>query len=141
MLLLAMSVFVSADVLAKALADAVAAMRTGDFAETYCIMRPLADADAQYNEHAALFGIKRQVKANKLNARKGPSVKEEVVAKLLKGRWLLEMHKQGKWSQVAVLDEAGQQKDVLNQTVWVYNPLLEDVESAAPDPASQGDDQ
>ena len=35
-----------------ALDDAVTAMRTGDFAEAYCIMRPLAergDADAQYN--------------------------------------------------------------------------------------------
>jgi hypothetical protein len=34
------------------LEDAVTAMRTGDFAEAYCIMRPLAergDADAQYN--------------------------------------------------------------------------------------------
>ena len=37
---------------AKDLEDAVDAMRTGDFAEAYCIMRPLADAgdaDAQYN--------------------------------------------------------------------------------------------
>ena len=34
------------------LEDAIAAMHTGDFAEAYCIMRPLAergDADAQYN--------------------------------------------------------------------------------------------
>ena len=37
---------------AKDLNDAVEAMRTGDFAEAYCIMRPLAeagDADSQYN--------------------------------------------------------------------------------------------
>jgi len=37
---------------AEDLEDAVEAMRTGDFAEAYCIMRPLAedgDADAQYN--------------------------------------------------------------------------------------------
>jgi len=37
---------------AKDLDDAVAAMRAGDFAEAYCIMRPLAesgDADSQYN--------------------------------------------------------------------------------------------
>ena len=37
---------------AKDLDDAVSAMRTGDFAEAYCIMRPLAesgDADSQYN--------------------------------------------------------------------------------------------
>ena len=35
---------------ASELDDAVAAMRSGDFAEAYCIMRPLAeggDADAQ----------------------------------------------------------------------------------------------
>lgn len=37
---------------ASDLEDAVSAMRSGDFAEAYCIMRPLADegdADAQYN--------------------------------------------------------------------------------------------
>ena len=40
------------DVTAEGLDDAVEAMRTGDFAEAYCMLRPLAergDADAQYN--------------------------------------------------------------------------------------------
>jgi len=44
--------FLSFDACAKELDDAVDAMRAGDFAEAYCIMRPLAeagDADAQYN--------------------------------------------------------------------------------------------
>jgi len=197
--------------------DAVEAMRSGDFAEAYCIMRPLAesgDADAQYNigwmylngyglrvndslalewwhkasgqghtdasfsigmlyslgegevpkdedkaidfyllaaedgqddavtilqsmmlrndrsirsrmhsiikQHALLFGIKQQVKANKLNARSGPSVEDEIVAQLLKGQTVLEMFRQGNWSQVVVLDNEN-----VDQTVWVYNPLLE----------------
>ena len=42
----------SINVVAGELEDVVAAMRIGDFAEAYCIMRPLAesgDADAQYN--------------------------------------------------------------------------------------------
>ena len=42
----------STQLAAKDLNDAVEAMRVGDFAEAYCIMRPLAesgDADSQYN--------------------------------------------------------------------------------------------
>ena len=201
----------------KDLDDAVDAMRTGDFAEAYCIMRPLADsgdADAQYNigwmylngyglrindslalewwqkaseqghtdasfsigmlyslgegevtkdldkaidfyllavedgdedavtliqsmmmrndqairgrmhsivnQHASLLGVKRQVKAKKLNARSGPTPEDKIVAKLLKEQAVLEIFKQGTWSQVVVLDN-----EALDQTVWVYNPLLE----------------
>jgi TPR repeat protein len=51
-LLIAGLLFLSIDACAKELDDAVDAMRAGDFAEAYCIMRPLAeagDADAQYN--------------------------------------------------------------------------------------------
>jgi TPR repeat protein len=222
------SVFFTANIAANDLSDAVEAMRTGDFAEAYCILRPLAeagDADAEYNigwmyrngyglrindslalewwkkasaqgnadasfsiamlyslgegevrrnrdkaidyyllaaidgqedavialrsmmlrndkamrkrmhgiliEHETLFGTKRQVKARKLNARTGSSVKDKVVTRLLKGQWVLELSRQGKWSQVAVLDSADQQQDDLdlNQTVWVYNPLLEELVS------------
>lgn len=204
---------------ANALDDAVTAMRSGDFAEAYCIMRPLAekgDADAQYNigwmymngyglrvndslalewwqkaaaqghsdasfsigmlyslgdgeissdqdkaidnylvaaidghedaiailkammlrndksildrmysiinEHESLFGIQRQVKATRLNARKGPSTESKVVARLLQGETVLELNKQDLWSQVVVPGD----KEI-NQTVWVYNPLLEDI--------------
>jgi uncharacterized protein len=211
------AMFIDAD--ANALDDAVTAMRSGDFAEAYCIMRPLAeegDADAQYNigwmymngyglrvndnlalewwqkaadqghsdasfsigmlyslgdgeissdpdkaidnyltaaidghedaiailksmmlrndqsildrlysiinDHESLFGIQRQVKASKLNARKGPSTESEVMARLLKGETVLELNKQELWSQVVVLRD----KEI-NQTVWVYNPLLEDL--------------
>jgi uncharacterized protein len=207
------------DASANALEDAVTAMRSGDFAEAYCIMRPLAekgDADAQYNigwmymngyglrvndnlalewwqkaaaqghsdasfsigmlyslgdgeissdpdkaidnylvaaidghedaiailkammlrndksiidrmysiinEHESLFGIQRQVKATKLNARKGPSTESKVVARLLQGETVLELNKQELWSQVVVPGD----KEI-NQTVWVYNPLLEDI--------------
>ena len=207
------------NVVASDLDDAVTAMRTGDFAEAYCIMRPLAengDADAQYNigwmymngyglrvndglalewwqkaaeqghsdasfsigmlyslgdgevakdsdaaidnyliaaidghedaiailksmmlrndetitdrlysivnNHESLFGIQRQVKAKKLNARKGPSTESKIMAGLLKGEVVLELNKQELWSQVVVLRDKG-----INQTVWVYNPLLEDI--------------
>lgn len=202
---------------AKDLDDAVGAMRTGDFAVAYCIMRPLADsgdADAQYNigwmylngyglriddslalewwqkasqqghtdasfsigmlyslgegevtkdldkaldyyllamedghedafalvqsmmmrndasihsrlhlianQHASLFGLKRQVKAKKLNARNGPTTVDKIVARLEKDQAVLEIFKQGKWSQVVVLDN-----EEIDQAVWVYNPLLE----------------
>ncbi len=208
---------VSSNVAASGLDDAVDAMRAGDFAEAYCIMRPLAergDADAQYNigwmylngyglrindrlalewwlraseqghidanfsigmlyslgegevdknlnlavdyyllavkngqedavsllrsmmmrndkavrsrisaivnQHGLLFGKKRLVKAKKLNARTGPTVKNKIVVTLIKGQAVIELHKQGKWSQVAVLGDTD-----VNQTVWVYNPLLE----------------
>ncbi len=237
-LLFIASLISSVGAVANDLDDAVEAMRTGDFAVAYCIMRPLAeagDADAQYNigwmylngyglrvndslaldwwekasaqgnadasfsigmlyslgegavpknpdkaidyyllsaiagqedavislqsmmlrndepmndrmhamltEHASLFGTKRQVKANKLNARKGPSVEMEVMATLQKGQVVLEMFKQGKWSQVAILDSDGVAQDgvkqgSLDQTVWVYNPLLEDIDNIAPEPAA-----
>ncbi len=202
---------------AEDLEDAVAAMRIGDFAEAYCIMRPLAengDADAQYNigwmylngyglrindslaltwwkkaseqghsdasfsigmlyslgegevpkdsdkaidyyliaaddghEDAiailtsmiqrddrfarnrlyaiirgreSMFGVEYHVKAKKLNARKGPSTKAKIIAKLLKGETVLEVNKQGQWSQVVALDHEN-----IDRTVWVYSPLLE----------------
>ena len=223
--LIAILLFISFDVVAKDIDDAIAAMRSGDFAEAYCIMRPYAeqgDADAQYNvgwmylngyglrvndnlalewwskasaqghteasfsigmlyslgegkirkdlnkaidyyllaarggqddaitilqsmmlrndkaiqgrmqdilkQHASLFGIKRKVEANKLNARKGPSVEDKIVTGLLKGQVVLEMFKQGKWSQVALLDEGEGDKKVLDRTFWVYNPLLEKID-------------
>lgn len=72
------------------------------------------------NQHAAVFGIKRQVKSEKLNARSGPSLNDSVIATLRKGQVLVEIITQGKWSQVVVLDDAG-----LDQTVWVYSPMLE----------------
>lgn len=205
------------NVAANDIGDAVDAMRSGDFAEAYCIMRPLAedgDADAQYNigwmymngyglrvndslalewwekaseqghsdasfsigmlyslgegevskdsndaidyyliaaddghedaiaiiksmmvrndpfvrdrlhsivhDREPLFGIERHVKAKKLNARKGPSTETKVVARLLKGETVLEINKQGQWSQVVVLAD-----EDIDRTVWVYNPLLE----------------
>ncbi len=212
-----MSSAVAFNVAANDLDDAVDAMRTGDFAEAYCIMRPLAeagDADAQYNigwmymngyglrvndslalewwkeaseqghsdasfsigmlyslgegevskdtneaidyyliaadgkhedaiailksmmlrndnfvrerlhsiisNRETLFGIERQIKAKKLNARKGPSTETKVVARLLKGETVLEVNRQDLWSQVVVLGN-----EDIDQTVWVYNPLLE----------------
>lgn len=216
-LLIAGLLLLSLDVSAKELDDAVEAMRAGDFAEAYCIMRPLAeagDADAQYNigwmylngyglrsndnlalqwwqkaseqgnsdaslsigmlyslgegnvaknldkaidyyllaaadgqedaitilqsmmlrndaemrsrlhailaQYASLFGEKYLVKANKLNARSEPSTESKVVAMLVKGQAVLELHRQDAWSQVVVLEE-----ESIDRTVWVYNPLLE----------------
>ena len=215
--------------MAKELDAAVNAMRTGDFAEAYCIMRPLAesgDAEAQYNigwmylngyglrvndtlalewwqkasqqghidasfsigmlyslgegkvaknlnnaidyyllaaqsghedaitlvqsmmmrndrairsrlhsivnQHDFLLGVKRQVKTTKLNARSRASVKSHVLATLVKGQVLLELFKQGKWSQVIVLGN-----EDIDQTVWVYNPMLEEyVDNTAEDLSS-----
>ncbi|MFV9615357.1 MAG: hypothetical protein ACNYZG_05330 [Gammaproteobacteria bacterium] len=214
----------SIGVSANDLEDAVTAMRTGDFAEAYCILRPLAergDADAQYNigwmymngyglrvndrlalewwnkasdqghtdasfsiamlydlgdgdvpkdskkaidyyliavkegqedaitilqsmmmrndkemqgrmhsiiyDYGLLFGQVRKVKAGKLNARSGPSVESKVVVQLVNGQKVLEMDKQGKWSQVAIMYNDGIEESVRDRTVWVYNPLLESV--------------
>ena len=218
---------VSISVAASDLEDAVSAMRTGDFAEAYCIMRPLAergDADAQYNlgwmymngyglrvndslalewwnkasdqghvdasfsigmlyslgdgdvpkdskkaidyyllavkaghedaviilqsmmmrndkeisgrmhsiiyDYGLLFGQVRKVKASKLNARNGPSVESKIVAQLVNGQNVLEMDKQGKWSQVAILFNDGIDESIRDRTVWVYNPLLESAASS-----------
>ena len=214
---LLVSAAISDNVVAAGLDDAVEAMRAGDFAEAYCIIRPLADhgdADAQsnigwmylngyglrindtlalewwqraskqghmdasfsigmlyslgegrvakdldlaidyyllaarneqedaiallqsmmmrndkailsrmndiVNQYGLLFGKKRLVKAKKLNARAGPSAKEKIVTKLIKEQAVLELYKKGRWSQVALLGDAG-----VGRTVWVYNPLLE----------------
>lgn len=72
------------------------------------------------NQHAVVFGTKRQVKSEKLNARAGPSVNDSVIITLIKGQALLEVFTQDKWSQVVVLDNAE-----IDQTLWVYSPLLE----------------
>jgi len=199
-----LTVSLSTVVTASNLEDAVEAMRTGNFAEAYCIMRPLAedgDADAQYNigwmylngyglrvndslaldwwekassqghtdanfsigmlyslgegdvpkdsskaidyyllaakqgqedaitilqsmmmrndkvirgrmhsiifEYGLMFGEVREVKARKLNVRKKPTVESSIVTQLTKGQRVLEMFKQGKWSQVAILYNEG----------------------------------
>mgnify|MGYP001821371879 FL=1 len=73
-------------------------------------------------DHEPLFGIQRQVKATKLNARKGPSTESKIITRLLQGEMVLELNKQEQWSQVVVLRD-----EDIKQTVWVYNPLLEDV--------------
>lgn len=214
--LIAALLILSLDVTANELDRAVEAMRSGDFSEAYCIMRPYAElgnADAQYNigwmylngyglrindslalewwlkassqghsdanfsigmlysmgegkvakdsnkaidyyllalegghedaitilksmmlrndpvmrgrlhsivkQHASLFGVKQQVKVKKLNARKGPTVKDKIVTELLKGQTVLVLHKQGKWSQVVILQEKK-----IDQTVWVHNSML-----------------
>ena len=68
----------------------------------------------------SLFGTERLIKAKKLNARKGPSTETKVIARLLKGETVLEVNRQGQWSQVVILGD-----DDVDRTVWVYNPLLE----------------
>jgi len=217
-----LTVAFNASVTASNLEDAVEAMRTGNFAEAYCIMRPLAeegDADAQYNigwmylngyglrvndslaldwwekasaaghadadfsigmlyslgegdvpkdeskaidyyllaakqrhedaitilqsmmmrndkaikgrmhsiifDYGLMFGEIREVKASKLNVRKKPTVESSIITQLTKGQRVLEMFKQGKWSQVAILYNEGIEEGIRDRTVWVYNPLLE----------------
>lgn len=222
----------SLQVAANDLDDAVEAMRVGDFAEAYCIMRPLADsgdADSQYNigwmylngyglrvndsialewwqkasvqghsdasfsigmlyslgegevpkdvdkaidyyllaadkghedavtmlqymfmrndksvrkrmhdivdQHGALFGEIRAVKATKLNARAGPTINDKVITRLLQGQRVQEIYKDGKWSQVITLEDKS-----IDRTVWVYNPLLESLEDAEASKASASSD-
>lgn len=73
-------------------------------------------------EHGKDYGVYRTVKARKLNARRGPSVNDEIITQLLSGQNVLELFKQGKWSQVALLEDTK-----FEGTVWVYNPLLDNV--------------
>lgn len=74
------------------------------------------------SQHADAFGIKRRVKVDRLNARNGASTEDGIVAGLQKGQVVLEIFRQGKWSQVVVLDD-----ETIDRAVWVYNPLLEDL--------------
>ncbi len=85
------------------------------------------------DQHESLFGQRLQVKAKKLNAREGPSVKKEVVVRLVQGQAVLELLKKGKWSQVVVLGE-----EQIDQTVWVYNRFLEpsEIEQETPESGS-----
>lgn len=81
------------------------------------------------NDHESLFGIQRKVKAKKLNARNGPSTESKVVIMLLQGEVVLELNKQEQWSQVVVLRD-----EEINQTLWVFNPLLEDISTGETPP-------
>jgi len=80
----------------------------------------LSRLDTIVSQTGDLLGHKRLVKANKLNVRAGPSIKEKIVTRVVKGQEVLELHKQGKWSQVVV-----QGNSEINRTVWVYSSLLE----------------
>ena len=72
--------------------------------------------------NASQYGVNRRVKARKLNARKSPTTESKVLATLLKGDEFLELEKQGKWSQGIITGNPD-----IERTVWVYNPLLEDL--------------
>jgi hypothetical protein len=76
-------------------------------------------------DYGLMFGQVRLVNARKLNARNAPSVESNIVVQLKKGQRVLEMDKQGKWSQVAILYNDGFDESIRDRTVWVYNPLLE----------------
>jgi len=72
------------------------------------------------NRCGSRFGEKYQVSAKKLNARSGPSINEEQVVRLKQGETILELYRQGRWSQVIVLGE-----DKVDQAVWVSNRYLQ----------------
>ena len=76
-------------------------------------------------DYGLMFGEIREVNARKLNVRKKPTVESTIVTQLVKGQRVLEMFKQGKWSQVAILYNEGVEEKLRDRTVWVYNPLLE----------------
>ena len=75
------------------------------------------------DRHAGLFGEYRQVKANKLNARSGPSTDDTIVARLVQGQVVLVLDEEGSWSQVVMLEN-----DEVDTAVWVYTPLLQQVD-------------
>ena len=73
------------------------------------------------DNYGELFGSRLQVKANRLNIRQAPSIESKIVTRLEKGHALIELHRQGKWSQVGIINSPSE-----NQTIaWAYNKLLE----------------
>ena len=84
------------------------------------------------SQHKTLFGRERQVRAKQLNARSGPSSKADIVTRLYKDDRVLQIKTLGRWAQVYLL----QQPDI-RQTLWVYEPYLEDIAAPVDRPLSE----
>lgn len=73
------------------------------------------------NRYNNLLGQALQVKAKRLNIRSAASLEANIVTRLEQGHKVIELYKQGKWSQIGIIDSPSE-----NQTVaWAYNLLLE----------------
>jgi len=73
------------------------------------------------NRYSKLLGPILQVKAKRLNIRSAASLDASIVTRLEQGDKVVELHKQGKWSQIGIIDSTTE-----NQTIaWAYNLLLE----------------
>ena len=86
------------------------------------------------SQHKALFGRERQVRAKQLNARSGPSSKADIVTRLYRGDRVLQMKTLGRWAQVYLL-----QQPAVRQTLWVYEPYLEDIAVSVDDGPATGE--
>ncbi len=86
------------------------------------------------NQYGTLFGPVLQVKAKRLNIRRAGSLEAGIVTRLEQGDKVIELHKQGKWSQIGILNSEAEDKTI----AWAYNLLLEPyqepVELEAPSP-------
>lgn len=80
------------------------------------------------NRFGELLGPQLQVKANKLNVRQMPSLEGKVITQLKKNDQLIELHKQGRWSQIGIINSPSEQYAV----AWAYNPLLEPLDIPEP---------
>ncbi len=73
------------------------------------------------NNYGELFGPVLQVKAKRLNIRRSPSLDGKIVTRLEQGDRVIELHKQGKWSQIGIINSPSEEQTV----AWAYNLLLE----------------
>jgi len=75
------------------------------------------------NQYGDLLGPRLQVKANRLNIRQTPSLQGKIVTRLEHDQPVIELHRQGKWSQVGIINSPTDQQTI----AWAYNKLLEPV--------------
>jgi len=89
------------------------------------------------NRYSHLLGPVLQVKANRLNIRSGASLDTSIVTRLEQGAKVIELRKQGKWSQIGIINSAAE-----NQTIaWAYNLLLEPYQAPVVEQSSEEKNQ
>jgi len=72
------------------------------------------------NHYGSLFGPRLQVKASTLNFRTEPTLDSTMMIRLERGHPVIELHRQGKWSQVGIINSPSEQQTI----AWVYNRYL-----------------
>ncbi len=72
------------------------------------------------NQHGKLFGPQLQIRTHRVNVRQAPSLKGRIITRLAKNHRVIQLHKQGNWSQVGIIDSPSDK-----QTIgWIYSRLL-----------------